>query len=225
MEKITESRIQELKNLVMEEFKDLDSLTQDKTGYERTKNKGNSLTQQPGKTNWSGSKPGVFTQQDIIDFLKKHPGSTEREIQKSVYGYEGNNTLKKSADTLRRALNDKKIDRTTELKKGKNTYTYWVPEDLVKFQDFQKEKGVKNIKIKESTIPTKNRLLEIAGLEEDIDYDNDFNETFDRMYNLANISDLKICIAKLRMLTTDWVHEGFEKEDVKKFMSNIIDQI
>lgn len=71
----------------------------------------------------------------------------------------------------------------------------------------------------------KNRLLEIAGLEEDIDYDNDFNETFDRMDSLADISDLKICIAKLRFLTSDWLNEGFEKEDVKKFMSNIIDQI
>ena len=48
---------------------------------------------------------------------------------------------------------------------------------------------------------------------------------FKRMEGLANIRNLKIAQDMLRMLTTDWVAEGFEKEDVINYFTNYINQI
>ena len=125
----------EVNNLSLtEDFQDLDSLTK---------------TQTPG-----GKQPyNRFKQEDVISFVKKYPGATEAEIYRNVYGYKYDKNYgwgaKKAADLIRRALDAKKIIRTKELKKGKALWTYWVPEDYDKFVTFQKEKGVKNIKLKD----------------------------------------------------------------------------
>lgn len=50
-------------------------------------------------------------------------------------------------------------------------------------------------------------------------------EEFDRLEGLANIQDLATLKAKLRILSTDWMQDGFEKEDIKMYINNLIDQI
>lgn len=50
-------------------------------------------------------------------------------------------------------------------------------------------------------------------------------EMFDRMESLANTSELKELQDMMRIVATEWWDEGFEKEDIKAYMSNFIDNI
>lgn len=45
------------------------------------------------------------------------------------------------------------------------------------------------------------------------------------MEGLANINDLKSFKTKLRLLTADWMNEGFEKDDIKVYIGKLIDEI
>jgi hypothetical protein len=49
--------------------------------------------------------------------------------------------------------------------------------------------------------------------------------SIDRMEGLANINDLADFKVKLRILTTDWIEEGFEKEDVIEYVEYLIKKI
>ena len=51
------------------------------------------------------------------------------------------------------------------------------------------------------------------------------NASFDsinRMEGLANVRDLKLMQDSLRILTSEWMKEGFEKEDIKEYVSYLI---
>ena len=50
-------------------------------------------------------------------------------------------------------------------------------------------------------------------------------DALDRLEGLANIRDLKLMKDSLRMLTAEWMQEGFEKEDIKDYISHLIDNI
>lgn len=50
-------------------------------------------------------------------------------------------------------------------------------------------------------------------------------EAVDRMEGLANMQDLAVLKAKLRILSSDWMQEGFEKEDIVEYISEFINQI
>ena len=50
-------------------------------------------------------------------------------------------------------------------------------------------------------------------------------EAVDRMEGLANRQDLAVLKAKLRMLSSDWMQEGFEKEDIVEYIEELINQI
>jgi hypothetical protein len=50
-------------------------------------------------------------------------------------------------------------------------------------------------------------------------------DALDRIEGLANIRDLKLMKDSLRMLTAEWIQEGFEKEDIKDYISYLIDNI
>tara|TARA_B100001063_G_C16643408_1_gene492043 strand:- start:465 stop:683 length:219 start_codon:yes stop_codon:yes gene_type:complete len=50
-------------------------------------------------------------------------------------------------------------------------------------------------------------------------------DALDRIEGLANIRDLKLMKDSLRILTAEWVQEGFEKEDIKDYISYLIDNI
>jgi len=50
-------------------------------------------------------------------------------------------------------------------------------------------------------------------------------DALDRIEGLANIRDLKLMKDSLRMLTAEWMQEGFEKEDIKDYISYLIDNI
>jgi tetratricopeptide (TPR) repeat protein len=50
-------------------------------------------------------------------------------------------------------------------------------------------------------------------------------EAIERMEELANIQDLETLKAKLRILSSDWMNEGFEKEDIIDYMAYLIDNI
>ena len=107
-----------------------------------------------------------FTRQDVLDFVTNNPGTTEVEIYRYLYKIDDRST-KKAADCIRRAMDNKMIVRTRELKKGKSTYTYWTPDDLRKFQTFQKTNHVSNIKLKESIDTKKLKVGNIIHLTGD----------------------------------------------------------
>jgi len=67
---------------------------------------------------------------------------------------------------------------------------------------------------------TKAHILDTAPINEQIS-----PEAIDRMEGLANIRLLKMLHDSLRILGTEWMTEGFEKEDVKEYISNFIDNI
>ena len=59
--------------------------------------------------------------------------------------------------------------------------------------------------------------------------DNDIKEVsdggIDRMEGLANIQNLKTMKDMLRILSTDWMQEGFEKKDIAEYVISLIDEI
>lgn len=61
-------------------------------------------------------------------------------------------------------------------------------------------------------------IIPISGAGAKYDY-------FDRMEGLSNMHDLPILKTKLRGLTTEWIREGFDKQDVKDYMNFLIDEI
>ena len=67
---------------------------------------------------------------------------------------------------------------------------------------------------------TKAHVLDTTPINEQIS-----PEAIDRMEGLANIRLLKMLHDSLRILGTEWMTEGFEKEDVKEYISNFIDNI
>ena len=50
-------------------------------------------------------------------------------------------------------------------------------------------------------------------------------DALNRLEGLANIRDLKLMKDSLRMVTAEWMQEGFEKEDIKDYISYLIDNI
>jgi hypothetical protein len=72
------------------------------------------------------------------------------------------------------------------------------------------------------------KMQKLAGIITETQYNqkkNPLTEGFDRIEGLANIQDLATLKAKLRILSSDWMQEGFEKEDIKMYINNLIDQI
>ena len=67
---------------------------------------------------------------------------------------------------------------------------------------------------------TKAHVLDTAPINEQIS-----PEAVDRMEGLANMRLLKMLHDSIRILGTEWMNEGFEKEDVKEYISNFIDNI
>lgn len=50
-------------------------------------------------------------------------------------------------------------------------------------------------------------------------------EVLDRMEDLANIQDLKIMKDILRILSSEWMQGGFEKDEISEYLSQFIDTI
>jgi len=48
-------------------------------------------------------------------------------------------------------------------------------------------------------------------------------DSLDKLEELANIRNLNLMKDSLKMVTTEWIQEGFEKEDIKNYISNLID--
>jgi len=71
------------------------------------------------------------------------------------------------------------------------------------------------------------KMQKLAGIITETQYNQkkSLTEEFDRIEGLANIQDLATLKAKLRILSTDWMQDGFEKEDIKIYINNLIDQI
>lgn len=47
----------------------------------------------------------------------------------------------------------------------------------------------------------------------------------DRLEGLALSKELKEACALIHILTMDWISEGFDKEDIKKYFAEIIDKV
>ncbi len=62
-----------------------------------------------------------------------------------------------------------------------------------------------------------------SKVEENEEFFND--ETIDRMEGLANMRDLKVMKDMLRVLTAEWMQEGFEKDDVVNYLTGFVDII
>ena len=67
-------------------------------------------------------------------------------------------------------------------------------------------------------------IIDTDGLKENLNEAVSM-ETLDRLEGLANIRDLQLMKDSLRMLAADWMQEGFEKEDIKDYVSHLIDNI
>ena len=50
-------------------------------------------------------------------------------------------------------------------------------------------------------------------------------DAVDRLEGLANMQDLAVLKAKLRILSSDWMQDGFEKEDIIEYITELINQI
>ena len=50
-------------------------------------------------------------------------------------------------------------------------------------------------------------------------------DALDRIEGLANIRNLNLMKDSLKMVITEWMQEGFEKEDIKDYVSYLIDNI
>jgi len=50
-------------------------------------------------------------------------------------------------------------------------------------------------------------------------------EQIERFEGTANMRDLKLLHDMLRIVSTEWFEEGFEKEDIKEYINHYIDQI
>jgi len=50
-------------------------------------------------------------------------------------------------------------------------------------------------------------------------------EAIERMEGLANTQDLASLQVKLRILSSDWMQEGFEKEDIIDYLAYLVDNI
>jgi hypothetical protein len=50
-------------------------------------------------------------------------------------------------------------------------------------------------------------------------------DAIDRMEGLSNIQNLKTMKDMLRILSTDWMQEGFEKKDIAEYISHLINEI
>ena len=55
--------------------------------------------------------------------------------------------------------------------------------------------------------------------------ENISSEAIERMEGLANMQDLATLQAKLRILSSDWMQEGFEKEDIINYLAYLVDRI
>jgi len=90
--------------------------------------------------------------------------------------------------------------------------------------DEMENDGMKEEALNESFL----KMQKLAGIITETQYNqkkNPLTEGFDRIEGLANIQDLATLKAKLRILSSDWMQEGFEKEDIKMYINNLIDQI
>ena len=68
----------------------------------------------------------------------------------------------------------------------------------------------------------KKQYLEEANLNES---EEEFQEYIERFEAIANIRDLKTLRDMLRIVSADWMQDGFDKEDIKKYINHYIDQI
>ena len=55
--------------------------------------------------------------------------------------------------------------------------------------------------------------------------ENSNSELIDRIEGIANTRDLKTLHDMLRMLSTEWMGEGFEKEDIIEYLAAFVDNI
>ena len=54
---------------------------------------------------------------------------------------------------------------------------------------------------------------------------SDDSEMISRIEGIANVRDLGTMKDLLRILTTDWMQEGFEKEDIQDYITDFINKI
>ena len=103
--------------------------------------------------------------------------------------------------------------------------------DEMEMSDEEKEELRKKAEVNDKEYNIMNesflKMQKIAGLITETQYNQkkSLTEGFDRIEGLANIQDLATLKAKLRILSSDWMQEGFEKEDIKIYINNLIDQI
>jgi hypothetical protein len=105
--------------------------------------------------------------QDIVDFVKKYPGITTKELALKAYGtgYNyGNNkdkVLQGAVYMINRAVNAGKIVKVKDIKVGSARFTYFTPEDYQEFLQKKKSMKIGNISIKENVLSIlKSSLLE-----------------------------------------------------------------
>lgn len=121
---------------------------------------------------------------------------------------------------------------------GTGAYEGWKKSDFVEdFRNFINDKGLEESDEEylgdlydedeekvERELEYENEKEEYESFNENLN-EYDSSELIDRMEGLGNWDDLRVLETKLRALTTEWLNEGFDKEEVKIYVSDLIDQI
>ena len=74
------------------------------------------------------------------------------------------------------------------------------------------------------------KLQKMAGILKEVESDED-TKLFNKLEGLANnkfpagTRNLKTLQTMLEVLTADWMKEGFEKSDIKKYISKLITEV
>jgi hypothetical protein len=97
--------------------------------------------------------------------------------------------------------------------------------DMSDFEEKEKERGRKaREKGKEWEKNSSKDINEGGDIEENINLADD-SEMVSRIEGLANVRDLKTMKDMLRILTTEWEQEGFDREDIQDYITDFINKI
>ena len=135
--------------------------------------------------------PYQVKMQDIIDFVKKYPGITMKELALKAYGnYRGGDSAKifqGAIYMIDRAVQKGAIIKVKDIKVGKSVFTFFTPEDYEEFLQKKKSMNIGKITMKEDDLPIEDtRVKQIIQMLKDLDVDG---ETMEFILKQVGMSD------------------------------------
>ncbi len=184
----------------------------------------------------------MFEKEDLIDdrreydeedLMAAYPGLSQSEAEKLVNKIsDGLNEAKKKKDEEVADVEiDANVDMGNEMDMGTEMDTTSVPaasdvqKELMDALEAAKASGDEKLirqignaltyftrsQVSKEEVPTMNEQLSTDAIEQ--------------LENLANMEDLGVLKAKLRILSSDWMQEGFDREDIIEYIADFINKI